>query len=404
MTPGRVRRTRRSVVGLAAVLALGLAVAAVSAAVPGGAGPHPGSPGEQAIRATNVALEVPDGMTLVGYRSVAVTVPEEWSRDAEHCGVPAGNTVVLPLGPVCAAGVSYPAEISSVEFHPSWGSYPEESAPPTTPVTLDGHEFTSTGVVCPDPAVDPAWSGWVVPCRTQLTSTTDEIAIVISSSLTPESAARAQIEELVAGVRSVGDASAAVPGMRDRWDVPRPEQGAAYAAALEAAGLVPRIEEVRTAPSPEGTLEGVSPVPGSVLARGTEVTVYVAAAPRNPAEQVSFSGRYSRPDNGTEISDADLRSGTSIEVELGDSIVVSGMKQPVEGTPEWDEYVADGFLDVYVGVAVGGTLDGSSIEVVENDRVAMWQAVGLGRTTLAVTYTEDGETYDVGTIEVDVVA
>jgi len=397
-----VRRSRRSLVGLGIVLVAGVAVAGVSAVVPGGAAPHEASPGEQAIRVVQDAMDVPEGMTLVGYRDLAVTVPETWSRDGVQCGTPAEDTVVRPLGPICLALVGYRSGISSVELKASWGYYPPESAPPTEIVVLDGREFESTGIVCPE--TDAEW-GISRPCRVELTSTTDGTTIILSSSLTPETAARDQLDELVAGVRVLGPETTVVPGQFDDPDPLRSvlelRDATEYADLLVDAGLVPRIEEVDVPPAQEGSVQGLSPVPGSVLPRGTEVTIYAAAAPQTPADEISVDATYSRPDNGTMISDEEIRRGTTIQVELGDSIIVTGQKQLVEGTEEYDEAAENGFSDLYV--LLGGTLDGSSIEVVENDRVAMWQAVELGTTVLTVTYEKDGRAYDVGTIDVEVI-
>lgn len=446
----RVRRTRHRRIFAGAVASVVLAVGVTSAlGLPGGPGGS-GSPDtplaavetrgmppavaeaaqDSALLEAEAAdgLDVPAGFQLVGFQGVAVAVPEGWAPSvAEGCGVAWG-----PGGPVCEASTTTSMRSAVLTTAAEGVALSHASASltealdstaanlPPGRVTLDGEEFATTGIRCDG-------TGGAT-CEVQVTALAEGVTLRLRSAGEPDEARR-ELEDLLDGVRVLGDDLAAVPAGAVRADVAPlrgvagvevdldelgdderyssdltddlaaamsqsgyalvagPGAAAAYAAALEAAGFVPRILTERVAPAAGGELIGTVPAPGAVLPRGSEVVLRVAAPPAGPADTVRTETRYSRPNGGSAtVDDASLRAGATVRVRVGDAVTVSGYD-----------------VGTSARVLLGGEVTGSAVREVDDDRVATWEVVRRGTSTITVTRSVDGVASQVGTLRVEVV-
>lgn len=267
----RRRRTTWLAVGAAALLAVTIGGTAVlkSAGEETPSDRHPAVP-------TPTQLVTPPGTRLVGIGHAAIAVPEQWGTNRMFCATPLEDTVVIDLGAVCLAYRSRPRGVESVEVHGGWfGGVGQQGEVATEPFEVDGEPAERIATDCP-----PEYNGISV-CRGAVYLPGADVTFVAESS---SEDSRAKVDEILSWILVVPD-RAGVPGFQDinfTWYHAEISPAQHYRAALESLGL--RVETVarksRNGESiEEGDILGVDPLPGSMLALGSLVTV-TEVAPR----------------------------------------------------------------------------------------------------------------------------
>ncbi|WP_110205214.1 PASTA domain-containing protein [Nocardioides daejeonensis] len=364
---GRTRQRRQ-------LVASGTAVAGVLAVVIGGTtlfGSRPQAPGPDrpGRMATQAAEPAPPGTRLVGIGHAAIAVPEDWATNALRCGTPTRPTVVV--------------DVSAIESC-AW----------TAPKVHDRVWVTRSNRLALAPKVEFEIDG--VPAQKSVTSCLPGRRPVCSNgvyipsehaSFTIASATSAQVEEIISWIRIVPD-QVAVPGFSRINDTKQDDDaGAHYREALEAAGLE---VEVRTKPVPgskAGYVLETDPAPGTMLAPGEVVTMTEIAEPSGPAEEVSVEVNSVGPGDSMDYkgrSDAQLRAGTTIRLELGSTIWVYGHGKRIStlaGEVAGDALTLDDWKE--------GPNYGRS-----------WKAIRRGTSTLTVSITAGGERVVIGRVAV----
>jgi len=220
-------------------------------------------------------LVTPPGTRLVGLGHAAIAVPEEWGTNELRCGTPVKDTVIIDQGFVCLAYISRPKGVESVHVYPGWyGGFGERSLVETESFDVDGEPAERVATACVD-EYDRS-----IDCRGAVyLPAADVTFLAVSSSQN----ARAKIEEMLTWIRVVPD-WVGVPGFQDanHWEHAEISESDHYREAVGVLGL--RVEVVSRKPRngesvDPGTILGVEPQPGTMLAPGSTVTVTEVAPP-----------------------------------------------------------------------------------------------------------------------------
>lgn len=366
----RRRRSQRRTVLAAACASVLVVGGAAALARDGGtpvASPPTATPGAE-------RLDVPDGMRLVGSGSVGALVPEGWGMNETRCGTPLKDTVVIDDGGVCLALVLRPDGVESLSLVRT------EEAPegPTTTRTIAGTEALVGEMGCASLS-----SRRGVLCRQEVHLPDAGTTFVAKSSTRPTSAARKEVEAMVAGIRPLGEAV----GVPDFRGIQAEEQGRsteAYADLLAQLGLAVQVVDRAEPGIRPGYLLDVSPEPGAVLEPGAVVTLVRVAPQRSPVERVRVGMNSDAEAWGDSFADADVRAGATVHLRVGDRI--------------WS------YADGPRSRSLAGVLSGDSLEVDGwedgPNHPHSWIAVRPGRTTVTLTVTADGKVLEVGTVTV----
>lgn len=176
----------------------------------------------------------------------------------------------------------------------------------------------------------------------------------------------------------------------DKVAVPTTNSSATHASAGAYASRLRELDltvvmKWRSQQGPAGRILDVQPAPGTVVSPGAEITVSV---PRPPADDMVLGLAAYRPNGSptgsllTELSDAQIRSGATVRLRVGD----------------WISFHARGQA-VY-----GADVAGSSLNVehlpADNPYPRRATAVRAGTTTFTLTFTVGGEEVQVGSITV----
>ncbi len=212
---------------------------------------------------TQGGLVTPPGTRLVGMGPIAVAVPEHWGTNKVKCGQPLADTVVFE-GTGTRACLVPERDVSSVHFDriSSWTPSAGEQA---TTIDLDGVEATVSGVHrIPPGSRQPSYPFLVGRVRIP----SHDIEMWVRST-----------DEQV--VRRILDSVQAVPA----GYVAIPVRSGPYewtAAALEHADLNVMHKTVYREGWAPGVLLSSDPPLGSVVPRGSTVTVNVSTAMAQP--------------------------------------------------------------------------------------------------------------------------
>lgn len=365
----RHRARRRVATGVAAavLVAAGGTVAALAGTSPDdhdSAGPRP--------TPSRAAVPVPAGSRLVGIGHSAIAVPEGWSTNALRCGVATGPTVVIDVTVVEACGLLHPPMFDSVwiergvnpaMFHPS------------EDIVIDGVDAQRDDVTCADAGGSR-----------RLCSATVYVPSA-DASYRAEASTATRVDEILSWIRILPD-EVAVPGFGPANSEHQDDDaGEHYRAALEAAGLEVRVV---TEPRPgfkAGYVLGVSPGPGTMVQPGDSVTMTEIAEPQGPADEIAVGLNSVGPGDSMDYrgrSDAQLRAGTRIHLDLGGTIWVYGSGKRV-GT-------------------LAGEVSGPALALDDwkqgPNHGRSWQAVSAGTSTITITITAAGERVVIGTVTV----
>lgn len=353
----RRRRGRLAVLGGAASVAL---VAGVLAMAEGPA-PRQDPPPAAASDAP------PDGFRWAGMGSAVVAVPDDWGTNAMQCGTPRRDTVIVDQGAVCAALVPFPADTSAVELRPR---HPMDESDDYTPTEVDGERALLGPVECSKGGIHGAGT-----CRQSLVLPDRDV--VFAAETSRGRAALAPILDRVA----ILDEDVAVPGYAALADDLQGRSGAAYADALEAAGLRARVvTQVRRDITPGYVLDA-SPAPGTVVAPGATVTLTQVAERAGPADEVVLAFNTEKDDDYRWLEDEQVRGDPTLRVRVGARL--------------WT--YAEGKRARSFAVAVAG----DAIRPVEgNGRTTAWVAARAGTSTVELSIDVDGERLLLGTVTV----
>lgn len=355
------RTRRRRTTWLAAGAAAAVAVVAAGTQVVGdglGDGQGPASP-------PPVARPVPDDMRLVGIGGAAIAVPKQWRRNDLACGQAAGDTYIIGVSAIerCLA-LLYPADLDAVWLFEGRGTFRGGED-----IEIDGVPAKRTPTTCSPGRNKRA----IVTCRAAVYVPSAGARFQASSSTSRE-----RVDEILDEVRILGGDKVAVPTI----DPPDgPASADAYARRLREAGLTV-VMKWQSHPGPAGGILGVQPAPGTVVGSGTEVVVIL---PRPAADRHEVLGLAAYRPDGTrraELTDAQIRSGATVRLRVGD----------------WISFHARGQA-VY-----GADVAGSSLNVehlpADNPYPRRATAVRAGTTTFTLTFTVGGEEVQVGSITV----
>jgi hypothetical protein len=249
---GRARKYgRRTATVLVSVAGTCVAVAGIVFATATLAERTPGT-GSSIPTAGKSTLEIPNGMRLVGYGGVTVSVPQGWSTDQTKCGQPLADTVYLQTDGQRGCLVEADGPVNSLAIAATSSFVGQALAGTATePVEINGISARQTGVA--DEADGTVTQSIVVP----------EEQVVFTLSVADKPTLQAIRESL----RSLPEGFTSVPfGLA----------GTANPSTLvERAGLEASIVEKARPTLAGGTLLDVVPAPGSVLALGDGVTLTV---------------------------------------------------------------------------------------------------------------------------------
>jgi PASTA domain len=318
-------------------------------------------------------LVTPPGTRLVGAGHAAIAVPEEWGTNKALCGVPQQDTVVIDVAAVEACLPRRPRGVDSVDISEGPPSGPDHHVDATT--EIDGVPAERQNTTCsPDLGGRPVCTGTIY---------FRSLGVGFGAA---SSTSRAEVDRILSWIRIVPDL-VGVPGF-DKINVDAQItdlQGGAraiYVDALTRAGLTAQIHTRTVHASPTGYILAVSPVPGTMVRPGTVVTVTVVAEPRGPADEVDvgISSVHWPEEVYQDLSDAQIRAGATIELEVGDQIwaYASGKRART----------------------LAGQLDGTSLAVENPNYPPRWVAASEGTTKITLTITADGEPVVLGTVTV----
>jgi len=373
-TASRARRRRTSVTVLAAAAAVA-AVAVVGAQLqrPSSAPRLPA--GTDAPAPSDVV--VPHDFVLVGAGRVGILVPESWATNALRCGTPVRDTVVVDQGVVETC-----LFLSETVHDSVWIHERVELDDGGDPVTIGGLEARRYAARCETDVIDNLNpSGTITSCSGAV-KFPDQTVTFVARSATAEG-----VDAILDRIVALGPDQVAVPGTsRILYDRDTQERsGQLYVERLQALGL--RAEVVR---QPQPGIEpdfilDVSPGPGAVLQEGDTVRVTVVAPPAGPAEEilVGMTTLHGESDYG-EVTDEELRSGTTVHLSVGDGI--------------WAYSKAEKGPRLVAEIRGTSLVDNSQPGGPNQGRT--WKAVEPGATEITLSVVVDGRSYQIGTVTV----
>jgi PASTA domain len=373
-------RTRRGrLTRWAAAVAVG-GVVAVAAAVMGGpallpaAAPPSSSSPSSPTPSDDLTVTLGPASRLVGIGHAAIAVPGTWATNALRCGTATENTVVVDVTAIDLCQWNAPKSYDVVWVERGVN---EAMFNPVEEISIDGVAAQSSGVQC------AGWSSPAVECSATVYIPSADASFRISAFK------EARVKQMLTWIH-VLDNVVAVPGFRDaNDDHQKDDAGKHYRAELEAAGLAVEVVTQSRPGLPAGYVLDVSPQPGTMLEPGDTVTVTEVAQPSGPGEEVRVDLNSVGPGDSMDYrgrTDAQLRAGTRIELDVGSRIWVHGFGPGIS--------------------TLEGELVGTSLELDEwregPNYGHSWVAVEPGTTHVTVTITADGERVIIGTVTVAV--
>jgi hypothetical protein len=252
----RLRRRRTVAVSVAAAVAVVAAAGGTALLV------RP-APEESGVPVASPSV-VPAQMRLVGVGHAAIAVPKAWATNAQRCGTPQTDSVIVDLGPVNYCLMPRPGGVESVEVaggRPQLIGFAGDET-----IEVDGVRAERQRTRCTKTGIDKAelCSGAVyissldVTFRAQSSTNADEVDRIL--------------ERITIVPDRVG-----VPAYRTLSFDGKVPAAQKYAGILRELGLKPTVRTIKSPSYDPGQLMGVSPTPGTMLPLGATVTLTVVA-------------------------------------------------------------------------------------------------------------------------------
>jgi len=323
--------------------------------------------------ASDSAFVAPAGTRLVGLDHAVIEVPSEWGTNATGCGTPMADTVVIDARGIPACGVGRPAGVESVEI---WQGEPRFDFKADERIEIDGVMAERQTTTC-QPAGGPFGSARTCVGTVYFPS-------LGVSFRTESSTSAAEVDRILEWIGIIPD-RVGVPGYQS---ITLNRQGRAeetYVSALRKLELIADVRTQKVPGSTAGIVLDVSPAPGTMVKPGDVVTLTVVAEPDGPADEVRVGmGVSNAEDEYRHITDRQIRSGATIDVEVGDQI--------------W------AYADGKAAGTLAGELDGSSVAVDDwtegPNYPHAWEAVSPGQATVTLSITADGQPVTLGVVTV----
>ena len=204
------------------------------------------------------------GMRLVGVGRAVIEVPNAWGTNDVRCGTPLHDTVVIDVWLVEACGVLRPPDARSVELR----NEPADGFVANERLTVDGVAAERQNTACPRHPY-----GAKVVCTGAIYLPSLNAWFRASASGSDGS----EVDRILSRIHPAGG-GVPVPRVPERLVAEaQADSGTEYAAAVKAAGLVPRVVPRRDLDLLPGVVLAAQPQVGSVLAPGATVTITVSA-------------------------------------------------------------------------------------------------------------------------------
>ncbi len=372
-----VRRRQRTrwtgalaAVGAGAVVAVVVGGPALFPAADSRTPPQPSTQGTSPVESE----PIPPGTRLVGIGHVAIAVPEEWATNAIRCGTATRPTVVVDVTVIEGCALLAPKVHDVVWLERAVNA---SMFVPDRDVEIDGVAAQTNEVTCSE------LGNGTTSCTRTVFVPSDQ------ASFRAIAKTKERVDEILSWIRVVDD-RVAVPGFHGVNDSEQDDDaGEHYRQALQAAGLAAQVNTQFVGGGKPGLILGVSPAPGTMLEPGQTVTMTEVADPRGPADLVDVEVNSVGPGNSMDYrgrTDAQLRAGTRIELELGSTIWVYGHGQGIG--------------------SLAGEISGPALALDDwregPNYGRSWTAVARGTSELTVIITVDGERIVIGTVTVSV--
>jgi hypothetical protein len=202
---------------------------------------------------------------LVGFGHAAIAVPADWPTNKSSCGTPQRDTLLLDDPSEARFCLAYrPPGVESVAVY-----YGRPRADFHADVTLeiDGVRAERQRTSC-SPSNYPK-------ANVRMCGSTVRIPSLDVWFRAESSTSAAEVDRMLSSIHIVANQA----GVPSYWSAAVAPQGALwknYAPRLAAAGLKAEYKRVKSPSYPSGTILGVSPAPGTMLAVGSTVTVTLA--------------------------------------------------------------------------------------------------------------------------------
>lgn len=368
------RLRRRRSLGRLVLVAAAVGVIVGATAVVSGLDTTPGfGPADRGASSPSAEL-VPPGTRLVGVGHAAIAVPESWGTNALHCGTATEPTVVIDVGAIETC-----AWLSPRVFDNVWVERGVNASmfTPSEDFDLDGVAAQRDTPACTQPRAETQL------CVGTVFLPSEDV------SFRAQAATTQRVDEMLSWILISPDL-VAVPGFAyANIDHQDDDAGEHYRTDLRAAGL---DVEVRTEPRPgfkAGYVLAVDPRPGTMVEPGQIVTMTEIAEPTGPAEELNVEVNSVGPGDSMDyrgLSDAQIRAGAQIRIDLGATIWVFGHGKRAS---------------TLAGALAGPALTKDDWKQGPNYGRS-WKAIARGSSTLTITITANGRQITLGTVNVTV--
>jgi hypothetical protein len=230
---------------------------------------------------------IPAGTRLVGIGHVAVAVPQSWATNKLYCGTPQKDTVIIDTGAaVEACAATRPKNVDSVLLT----SGEPKGVSSYRDVSVSGVAAKAQDVGCTDRTL-----GHVLTCSAAVYIPSEDVTVRVGSSTSAD-----VVDRLLRQIYVLPD-EVAVPGF---MSINNAHATANYQQRLDEAGLVAEIRFVRGTGWPPGFVSTTSPVPGQMVAPGTQVKVDVASTRSKQTGQAQLAEQICNDALGEAVSSA----------------------------------------------------------------------------------------------------
>jgi hypothetical protein len=198
-------------------------------------------------------------MRLVGQGHAAIAVPQSWGTNQSMCGTPRRDTVLIADPSEVQFCLAFPvAGVDSVRVDTTLrtGFRADET------LTIDGVQAQRQRTTCGDDNYRH-----VMVCSATVWMPSLQVWFEAQSSTSA-----AEVDRILSRIVIVSDRVGVPIYSSDAM----PDSGAEYAAVLQRLGLKVSFRSVKNLNYPRGSVLGVTPAVGTMVANGTTVTVTVA--------------------------------------------------------------------------------------------------------------------------------
>ncbi|MGW6199289.1 PASTA domain-containing protein [Kribbella sp. NPDC055110] len=202
---------------------------------------------------------------LVGFGHAAIAVPADWPTNKSACGTPKQDTVLIDDPSAATFCLAY--RLPGIESVGLYYGKPRVDFRADETFEIDGVRAERQRTTC-------STSNYPKANTTTCVSTVSIPSLKVWF-LADSSTSAQEVERMLGWIQIVPDRSG-VPSYSSLAGTPINPVAGAYAPELAAAGLKPQYKRVTSPSYPTGTILGVSPAVGTMLAVGSSVTVTVA--------------------------------------------------------------------------------------------------------------------------------